>query len=126
MPNIPGVGISFGVDRIYDVMSELDLFPKEVAAGTKLLFFNLGEAEAAKALELAGELRSNNIACEVYHENSKFDKQFKYAEKKAIPYVAILGSKELEQGVVNIKNLGTGEQEQVSFLNLVKPGFKGL
>lgn len=115
VPNIPGVGISFGVDRIYDVMSELNLFPKEVVTGTKILFFNLGDAEVAKAMELAQTLRNNNIACEVFHENSKFDKQFKYAEKKAIPYIAILGSKELEQGLVNIKDLATGSQKQVLF-----------
>lgn len=115
VPNIPGVGISFGVDRIYDVMSELDVFPKEVAAGTRLLFFNLGEAEVAKAMEMAQNLRGKGIACEVFHESSKFDKQFKYAEKKSIPYIAILGSNELEQGVVNIKNLATGQQNQVQF-----------
>lgn len=119
VPNIPGVGISFGVDRIFDVMSELDLFPKEVVSGTKLLFFNLGEAEVAKAMELAQNLRNQGIACEVFHENSKFDKQFKYAEKKSIPYIAVLGSKELEQGVVNIKSLATGKQEQVNFDDLV-------
>lgn len=118
VPNIPGVGISFGVDRIYDVMSELDLFPKEVVSGTKLLFFNLGEAEVAKAMELAQTLRSQGVACEVFHENSKFDKQFKYAEKKSIPYIAVLGSKELEQGVVNVKNLGTGAQQEVRFDDL--------
>src|SRR5690606_1890330 len=75
VPGIPGVGISFGVDRIYDVMSELDLFPEEVITGTKLLFFNLGDAEVAKAIELADKLRNQQIACEVFHENSKFDKQ---------------------------------------------------
>ena len=119
VPNIPGVGISFGVDRIYDVMSELDLFPKEVVSGTKLLFFNLGEAEVAKAMELAQTLRSQGTACEVFHESSKFDKQFKYAEKKSIPFIAVLGSKELEQGVVNVKNLATGAQQQVNFDDLV-------
>lgn len=119
VPNIPGVGISFGVDRIYDVMSELDLFPEEVVSGTKLLFFNLGEAEVAKAMVLAQTLRSQGIACEVFHENSKFDKQFKYAEKKSIPFIAVLGSKELEQGVVNLKNLATGTQQQVRFDDLV-------
>lgn len=119
VPHVPGVGISFGVDRIYDVMSELKLFPPEVAGGTKILFFNLGEAEMTKAMELAQQLRRHNISCEVYHENTKFDKQFKYAEKKNIPYVAILGNKELEQGVVNIKNLSNGEQKQVAFAGLV-------
>ncbi|GAB3426364.1 histidine--tRNA ligase [Niabella aquatica] len=119
VPGVPGVGISFGVDRIYDVMSELDLFPRETAAGTKILFFNLGEAEAAKAMELAQQLRSKNISCEVFHEHAKFDRQFKYAEKKAIAYVAILGSRELEQGITNIKNLASGEQRQIAFDELL-------
>jgi len=123
VPGIPGVGISFGVDRIYDVMSELNLFPDEIAVGTRLLFFNLGEAEAAKAMELAQQLRNKNISCEVFHENAKFDRQFKYAEKKAIPYVAILGSRELEQGVVNIKHLASGEQQLVVFEQLAEAGF---
>ena len=121
VPNVPGVGISFGVDRIYDVMSELDLFPKEVSKGVKILFFNLGAAEVAQAMALANELRNNNISCEVFHENTKFDKQFKYAERKAIPYIAILGSKELEQGVVNVKNLTTGEQRLITFAQLPQP-----
>lgn len=121
VPNVPGVGISFGVDRIYDVMNELDLFPKEVSRSAKILFFNLGEAEVAKAMLLANELRNNDIACEVFHENTKFDKQFKYAERKSIPYVGILGSKELEQGVVNIKNLTSGEQRLIAFDQISKP-----
>jgi histidyl-tRNA synthetase len=119
VPNVPGVGISFGVDRIYDVLEELKLFPAEIHSGTKILFFNLGETEAAKAFELVQQLRNNNIGCELYHEKAKFDKQFKYAEKKSIPFIAILGSKELEQGVVNIKNLSTGEQKEVAFEELM-------
>lgn len=118
VPNVPGVGISFGVDRIYDVLTELNAFPSEVAGGVQLLFFNLGEAEATKAFELAQELRNAGIACELFHENAKFDKQFKYAERKNIPNVAILGSKELDQELVNIKNLSSGEQRQVAFSDL--------
>lgn len=118
VPNVPGVGISFGVDRIYDVLTELDAFPPEVAGNTKILFFNLGKAEAAKAFELARQLRAAGIGCELYHENAKFDKQFKYAERKNIPYVAIIGAKELEQQIANIKNLTTGEQRQVPFAQL--------
>ncbi|MEJ8842475.1 histidine--tRNA ligase [Lacibacter sp. H375] len=115
VPNIPGVGISFGVDRIYDVMEELKLFPASVHTGTKVLFFNLGEAESKKAFELMQQLRSKGVACELYHENSKFDKQFKYAEKKQIPFIAILGTKELENGTCNVKELATGVQESLSF-----------
>jgi len=114
VPNIPGVGISFGVDRIYDVMEELKLFPEQLQTGTQILFFNLGEKESKAAFNLMQTLRSNNIKCELFHEQSKFDKQFKYAEKKNIPFIAILGSKELEENTCTIKNLKTGEQKTVS------------
>jgi histidyl-tRNA synthetase len=115
VPNIPGVGISFGVDRIYDVMEELKLFPADVHTGTKVLFFNLGDAESKKAFELMQQLRNKAVACELFHENSKFDKQFKYAEKKQIPFIVILGTKELESGICNVKELATGVQESLSF-----------
>jgi histidyl-tRNA synthetase len=123
VPNVPGVGISFGVDRIYDVMEELNLFPSDVHTGTQVLFFNLGEAECNAAFQLAQQLRSVGIRSELFHENSKFDKQFKYAEKKAIPYIVILGSKELEEKKVNIKNLSTGEQQTISFDELLSFAF---
>ncbi|QEC68993.1 histidine--tRNA ligase [Panacibacter ginsenosidivorans] len=111
VPNLPGVGISFGVDRIYDVMEELKLFPAEVQTGTQVLFFNLGEAECKKAFGLIQQLRSKGIKCEIYHEQSKFDKQFKYAEKKNIQYAVIIGSKELEENTCVIKDLKKGEQQ---------------
>ena len=110
---IPGVGISFGVDRIYDVMEELNLFPDKVHIGTQVLFFNLGEKESKKSFELMQELRHKGIRAELYHETAKFDKQFKYAEKKNIPYVAIIGEKELNEQTCNIKNLSTGEQKTI-------------
>jgi len=119
VPNIPGVGISFGVDRIYDVMEELQLFPADVHVGTQVLFFNLGEIESKKAFELAQQLRSQGIRTELYHENSKFDKQFKYAEKKNIPYIIIMGSKELEEKTCVVKNLGSGEQQTLPVGDLV-------
>lgn len=112
--NIPGVGISFGVDRIYDVMEEMDIFPSTVHTGTKVLFFNLGEAESEMALRLLPQLRQREISCELFHEASKFDKQFKYAEKKSIPYIVIIGSQEMEENTCVIKNLQTGKQESVS------------
>ncbi len=93
--NVPGVGISFGVDRIYDVMEELKLFPEELLSGTKVLFFNLGEEESKTAFQLMQQLRGENVACELYDEAAKFDKQFKYAEKKNISYIVIIGSEEL-------------------------------
>ncbi len=111
VPNIPGVGISFGLDRIYDVMEELQLFPATVQTGTRLIFFNLGEAEAAKSYDLIQQLRTSGIACELYHEQAKFNKQFKYAEKKNIPYIAIIGNQELADDNCIIKQLATGQQQ---------------
>ncbi len=123
VPNIPGVGISFGVDRIYDVMEELKLFPDTVQTGTKVLFFNLGIEESKKAYELMQHLRNNGIAAELFHEQSKFDKQFKYAEKKSIPFAVMIGSKELLEQTCNIKNLQTGEQQTISHSALEKFNF---
>ena len=110
VPNIPGVGISFGVDRIYDVMEELNIFPADVEAGTKVLFFNLGQTECRQAFTLMQQLRSGNVSCEIYPENVKFDRQFKYADKKNIPFVVILGSKELEEKTCIVKDLKKGIQ----------------
>jgi histidyl-tRNA synthetase len=112
--DIPGVGISFGVDRIYDVLEELNAFPDTILTGTKVLFFNAGAAESASAFLLLQELRSRGIAAEIFHENAKFDKQFKYAEKKNIGYVVIIGENELAAGTCVVKNLTTGNQETIS------------
>ncbi|MEO8403795.1 MAG: histidine--tRNA ligase [Chitinophagaceae bacterium] len=119
VPNIPGVGISFGVDRIYDVMEKLSIFPDTVQIGTQVLFFNLGEEESKEAFTLMQMLRAKNIRCELYHEKSKMDKQFKYAEKKGIPYVIILGEEEIRTQEVKIKNIQTGEQKTCSFELLI-------
>jgi histidyl-tRNA synthetase len=113
VPGVPGVGISFGVDRIYDVMEELNLFPDAVQTGTQVLFFNLGDAEAKTAFYLMQSLRDKGIACELFHENAKFDKQFKYADKKQIAFVVIIGSEELQSGMCKIKNLQSGDQQLV-------------
>lgn len=115
VPNIPGVGISFGVDRIYDVLEELQLFPQDVQTGTQVLFFNLGTAESKAAFTLMQQLRNNGFRCELYHEQAKFDKQFKYADKKHIPYAVIIGTKELENRTCMVKHLGKGEQQEVSW-----------
>ena len=123
VPNIPGVGISFGVDRIYDVMEELNLFPADVHVGTQVLFFNLGENESKVAFELMQQLRNKNVRCELYHENVKFDKQFKYAEKKNIPYAIIIGSKELEEKTCTIKNLLQNSQQTISQQELLNYNF---
>ncbi len=110
VPNIPGVGISFGVDRIYDVMEEKNLFPNTIAQTTQVLFFNLGEQEAKSAYQQMMVLRNKKIACEIYPEKSKFDKQFKYAEKKGIPNVIIIGTEELAKNECSVKNILTGKQ----------------
>lgn len=119
VPNIPGVGISFGVDRIYDVMEDLKLFPEDVQAGAKVLFFNLGEAESRAAFGLLQQLRAKGIPAEIYHEQSKFDKQFKYAEKKGIRYAVILGSEELGKHECKVKDLSKGEQKTLGWEELV-------
>ncbi|MCW3079580.1 histidine--tRNA ligase [Segetibacter sp.] len=113
VPNVPGVGVSFGVDRIYDVMEELKLFPETVQTGTKVLFFNLGQAESKTAFGLMQQLRDKGTTSEIFHENAKFDKQFKYADKKGIAYAVIIGSKELEEGTCVIKDLKKGEQKTI-------------
>ena len=115
VPGIPGVGISFGVDRIYDVMEEASLFPTDVHTSTKVLFFNLGEAESHAAFQLVQQLRANNIPAELYHEPAKFDKQFKYAERKGIPFAVIIGSSELDTKTAKIKDLRDGTQRELPF-----------
>jgi histidyl-tRNA synthetase len=119
VPDIPGVGISFGVDRIYDVMEEMNLFPADVQVGTKAIFFNMGEKEAEFAFGIMQQLRGRGISCELYHEASKINKQFSYAEKKNIPFVIIIGSKEIEEKNCTVKELATGKQEIVSLDKLI-------
>lgn len=116
---IPGVGISFGIDRIYDVMEELDLFPAEVATSTKVLFLNLGEKESAEAFTFLERLRKRGVPSEIYHEEGKIDKQFKYAEKKAIPYVVTIGSRELESAEAMVKDIRNGEQQKIRLTELI-------
>jgi histidyl-tRNA synthetase len=123
VPGIPGVGISFGVDRIYDVMEELNLFPKEVKTGTQIVFFNLGEAESKTAFGLMQQLRVKGIRCELYPEPVKMDKQFKYAEKKQIPFAVIIGSKELQEQTCLVRNLDTKEQQTLPLLNITDFNF---
>lgn len=115
VPNIAGVGVSFGIDRIFDVMEELNLFPESIANTTKAIFFNLGDNEVGVALELMNILRDNKIACELYPEKVKMEKQFKYADKKNIPFAIIIGSDEMENKTCMVKNLKKGEQEEVAF-----------
>jgi histidyl-tRNA synthetase len=118
VPNIPGVGISFGVDRIYDVMEELNLFPEGVYTGTQVLFFNMGADESAKAFSSMQLLRKQGVRCELFHEQAKMDKQFKYAEKKNIGFVVIIGSTEIQNNTGVVKNLKTGAQETIALADL--------
>ncbi len=118
VPNMPGVGISFGVDRIYDVLEELHLFPENVQVSTRALLFNMGEPESYFAFGIMQKLRSSGIACELYHEATKINKQYAYAEKKNIPVVIIIGSKEITEKNCMVKYLATGQQEIVPLENL--------
>ena len=118
VPGIPGVGISFGVDRIYDVLEELRLFPENLQNKTRALFFNMGADENLFALQYVQELRNHGIACELFHEPAKMDKQFKYAEKKYIPYAVIIGTKEIENNEAVVKNLTTSEQQKIPLIRL--------
>ena len=120
VPGIPGVGISFGVDRIYDVMEELLLFPKNLQSTTKALFFHMGDPESQVAFGCMQQLRENGIACELFHEAAKMDKQFKYADKKFIPYIIIIGTKEIENQEAVVKNLATSEQQKIPFQQLTE------
>ena len=118
MPGMSGVGISFGADRIYDVMLGLNLFPEELACSTKVFFVNLGKAEEEAAMPIISQLRDNGIATEIYPESAKMKKQMEYANRRGIPYVVIIGSNELERGVATVKNMRSGEQMEVSLNNI--------
>ena len=111
LPDMSGVGISFGADRIYDVLKGLDKFPKDLKTSTTLLFANMGTAEMKYILPVAKALRDKGIAVEVYPDAAKLKKQFDYADRKAIPFLSITGGNEMEARMVNVKNLVTGAQE---------------
>ena len=113
LPGLSGVGISFGADRIYDVLGGLDLFPKENAGSAKVLFTNMGEKEVEWLLPVASLLRKNGISCEIYTENRKLKNQFEYADRKGIPYLALVGGDEMAEDVVTVKNLASGEQRKI-------------
>ena len=115
MPDTSGVGISFGADRIYDVMTGLNLFPEEVDFSTKVLFVNLGEQERMAAMRIMRTMRDRGVATEIYPEAAKMKKQMEYANRRSIPYVVIIGSNELEHGEASVKNMRTGEQKTVPF-----------
>lgn len=115
LPNTSGVGISFGADRIYDVMVGLDLFPEEVNFTTKVMFVNLGVEEQMASMKIIRGLRDKGIAAEIYPEAAKMKKQMEYANRRMIPYVVIIGSNELTEGKATVKNMRSGEQACVAF-----------
>ena len=119
MPNTSGVGISFGADRIYDVMTGLDLFPDDTKGTTRALMLNFGGEEERVSLRLAKNLREAGIACEVYPESAKMKRQMEYANRRAVPWVVIVGSDELASGRATVKNMATGEQQAVAFDELI-------
>lgn len=111
LPNMSGVGISFGADRIYDVLTGLDKYPKELGAASRLLFANMGAEEVRYILPVSAALRKAGIACEIYPDAAKLKKQFDYADRRGIPFLSICGADEAAAGKINIKNLSTGEQK---------------
>jgi len=120
LKNMSGVGISFGADRIFDVMEELNLFPPELAESTQLLFINFGEKEQTYCLTLLQEARAAGIRSEIYPEPAKLKKQMKYADQKNIPYVVMVGNEEMDTALLSFKEMQTGKQEKVNFPTIIK------
>lgn len=119
MPGVSGVGISFGADRIYDVLNTLDLYPEDTSASTTVIFTNFGEQEALASMKAIKQLRANGITAEIYPDSSKMKKQMAYANALNIPYVAIIGDSELAEGKVTLKNMTTGEQATLDTESLI-------
>ena len=119
MPGLSGVGISFGADRIYDVLNTLDLYPQNATQGTEVLFINFGEAESDYCLPIASQVRAAGISVELYPDCAKMKKQMAYANAKGIPFVVLAGESEINQGKVTLKNMLTGDQQLVSAEELI-------
>ena len=111
LPDMSGVGVSFGADRIYDVLTGLDKYPANLATGSTILFANMGEDELRYILPVAAGLRKEGVRVEIYPDQAKLRKQFEYADRKGIPFLSITGGDEIEAGVINVKNLSTGKQK---------------
>lgn len=120
LKNMSGVGISFGADRIFDVMTQLDLFPKDNTTTTQILFVNFGSREEKYCLPLLKQLRANGINAEIYPEAAKMKKQMTYADKKGIPFVALVGESEMQEGIISLKNMLSGEQSNVRTDELIQ------
>jgi histidyl-tRNA synthetase len=119
MPDVSGVGISFGADRIYDVLTELELFPTDTDKGLKLLFVNFGEKEQLHCMKLVKEIRQNGIDCELYPTAAKMQKQMKYANDIRVQYVALVGENEMNENLIQLKNMESGEQEEMSLEEMI-------
>ena len=122
LPNVSGVGISFGIDRIFDVMNELNLFDKIglVASSTKILFSHLGEKERNHCIQLAAKTRSSGINTEIYPDvTKKISKQFDYANKKQIPFVVVIGEEEMKSGELTLKEMHSGEQKKAKIEEII-------
>ena len=119
LENVSGVGISFGADRIFDVLNQLELYPKEAVNGTELLFINFGEKEAAFSMGILSKVRAAGIRAEIFPDAAKMKKQMSYANAKNIPFVAIVGENEMNEGKAMLKNMETGEQNLVSAEELI-------
>lgn len=120
LKGVSGVGISFGADRIYDVISALDRFPKDAVEGTKVLFTNMGKRELLYTIPIVKQLREAGVPAEIYTDEVKLKKQFDYAEKKGIPFLAIIGEDEVTNSKISLKNLSTGEQKVVDKQDIVR------
>ena len=119
MPGTSGVGISFGADRIYDVLNTLELYPKDTLASTKVLFVNFGEEEGAQSLQYVMKLRANGIPAEIYPDSTKMKKQMSYANDKNVAYVAMVGETEMANGTIALKCMETGEQENLTINEVI-------
>jgi len=114
MPGLSGVGISFGADRIYDVLNQLDLYPKDSVTATQVLFINFGDQETAYCLPIINNVRAQGIRAEIFPDAAKMKKQMAYANAKQIPFVALAGENEIKEGKLTLKNMATGEQQMLA------------
>jgi histidyl-tRNA synthetase len=119
MSGLSGVGISFGADRIYDVLNQLNLYPEEISNTVKVIFVNFGQAEAVQSAKYIAQLRQQGISAELYPDSTKMKKQMNYANDNKIPFVAIIGETELQDGTIAVKNMNSGEQKTMSINELI-------
>ena len=120
MSGLSGVGISFGADRIYDVLNQLDLYPAHITSSVRVMFVNFGQAEAMQSAKYIAQLRGASISAELYPDAAKMKKQMSYADDNKIPYVAIIGESELENGTIALKNMISGEQQSMTIDELIQ------